>query len=320
MSPQSNGSNFPHSNIPSFGGCHIQLINDTYTTDITVSLIALVLGVIPNITVLLLIITTRELRNTTNLYIFMICMCNILWLTSLVIQVFLAVYRTILFYSHVFLLCNAVVGNFAFSVSVFTMVLLAYERWCAVARRFPSNRTGGGWGVSAVVALAVCHTTALFTMIHTLRNSKYVIVPVYYKILVTYIMPLCIIFLLYIFVATALCRQNSDIKASVQRNGVSRKRFRSACVVISLIVNFAICWLPLNMIEVFLVHGSSSDCFIINVLLYCNALFYFLDTVSDPLLIFLLSSDFRKHLISVIRSLFAKWRNVCAREPINTLT
>lgn len=319
MSSQLYDFNISHNYTFSIGEvCALSILQDalkqdSHFIDFTVTPIGAVIGVLLNLTVVLLIITTRELHNTNNVYIFMICTCNILSLTSFAVQVFLLRHLPTLYRLPWFNLCINGVTNLAISLSVFTMVLLAYERWRAVVRPFWLNVVGVGWKAFGVVALAVCHTTAWITMALFLRNNEYTIFVVYYKILVTYIIPLSIIFVLYIFVARTLCRKNPHIKESVQRNDVGRKRDKSACLVICLIVNFATFRLPLNMVEVLLVHNRA--CFFIRIIVKFHILFYFLDSVCDPLATFLLSSDFRKHLISALRRFgFAKLRNFCATE------
>lgn len=213
----------------------------------------LYLSVISNVAVLFSIISIRELHNTANVYICVICMCNILSLTCIW-------YSTEVKGPPVVWLCTHL---FASITSTLTLVLLTFERWCAVVKPFWSNLIGVRGRVSSVVVLAACLITPVvieeyYDNYKGIRDFYYVIS--YCRLFVMYTIPLLIICILNISVARVLCRPNRFTKDSVQHKRVHKKRVRSSCVVLGLVVNFAVCGFPVHVGNILSLYQSGS-CF-----------------------------------------------------------
>ncbi|XP_071846762.1 bombesin receptor subtype-3-like [Apostichopus japonicus] len=270
--------------------------------------VILVFGVIANTAVLSLVAFVRELRGSSNVFISMLCASNILMLVTiipldLVDQDSFKLPPAIANLKHYILL-------YCCTLSVLSLVMLSFERWCAVVRPTWHNVIGIGWKVGTVFILgALLALPYAFTYDRSggIRAKDFRDFLAYYGFVVLYVVPLAIIFCMYVFVAITLCKQSKPIKESVKRNKKARAgRTRIARVVICLAICFAVCWLPFHLLVIFAMfdesHDKPSDATVL--LLHWRTCFQMFNTCCDPLSIFLMGSRFRRHLLSGISRIF----------------
>ncbi|XP_071846859.1 bombesin receptor subtype-3-like [Apostichopus japonicus] len=270
--------------------------------------VILVFGLIANTAVLSLVAFVQELRGSSNVFISMLCGSNILILVTiipldLVDQDSFKLPPAIANLKHYTLL-------YCCTISVLSLVMLSFERWCAVVRPTWHNVIGIGWKVAIVFILgALLALPYAFTFDRSggVRAKDFRDFLAYYGFVVLYVVPLAIIFCTYVSVAITLCRQSKPIRASVKGNRKARAgRTKIARVVICLAICFAVCWLPFHLLVIFAMFDENyykpSGATVL--LLHWRTCFQMFNTCCDPLSIFLMGSRFRRHLLSGISRIF----------------
>ncbi|XP_071846681.1 gastrin-releasing peptide receptor-like [Apostichopus japonicus] len=284
------------------------------TIYIIVLVAILVFGVIANTAVLSLVAFVQELRNPSNVFISMLCGSNILMLVT-ILPFELAehdsfkVAKGLAGFKHYMLL-------FFCSISILSLVMLSFERWCAVVRPIWPNVVRIGWKVAIVLILGVLLPLPhAFTFVAEPNYQYFQYFLNYYTLVVLYAVPLVIICCMYISVAKKLCMQSKLIKESMERNPKARvQRNRVALVVMALVVSFAVCWLPFHLsvfFDMFQEHFCAPGQHTVFMVRW-RVCFYMLNTCCDPMSIFLLGSRFRRHLLSALSHPFHKLQNQSA--------
>ncbi|XP_071478325.1 bombesin receptor subtype-3-like [Diadema antillarum] len=278
---------------------------------------AVIVGTLGNGGLIYIVLRNRDMRNIPNLLILNLSVGDFLYLALNV----------------PFYIANYLVGSFAWNfglcrfvnalqfisqgVSVFTLTALSTDRFYAIARPLQqrqSNSTrrtiglaAGIWVLSTVFAIpAVAFTTTKHGGCGLPYQS--VQTKVYYVILFVglYLIPLVVISVFYTLTAVALLHGSFKLESRVRQGGNEkrmRSRTRLAMIILIAAVCFAICWLPFYLFVLWFEFGFDPVVFG-KPAMYClfdmHYLLPILGSCLNPIILFVMSSNYRLHL----RSLF----------------
>ncbi|XP_062371650.1 neuropeptide Y receptor type 1 [Sardina pilchardus] len=232
------------------------------------------LGVVGNLALILAIIRQREMHNVTNILIANLSLSDLLM--SLVCLPFTFIYTHMDHWVFGEILCklNGLVQCCSVTVSIFSLVLIAMERHQLILhpRGWRPTTHHACIGIAAIwtLGLATAAPFLLFSMVtdtpltqlppEMREHFRGMVVCVEawpsrsFKLTYTtsmlflqYITPLLFIFVCYYKIYTSLRRRRSmmeRVRESRQRSGEMR---RINVMLFSIVVAFAVCWMPLNV-------------------------------------------------------------------------
>ncbi|XP_016084429.1 neuropeptide Y receptor type 1-like [Sinocyclocheilus grahami] len=232
------------------------------------------LGVVGNLALILVIARQRELHNVTNVLIANLSVSDLLM--SLVCLPFTFIYTFMDHWVFGAVMCklNSLVQCCSVSVSIFSLVLIAIERHQLILhpRGWRPNLNHACLGISLTWALAALTATP-FLLFSRVTDAPLKQLPSVFQeqyrgkvvcveewpsreikltyttgmLVLQYITPLIFIFICYLKIYTRLQRRNNMMDRMRENKYRSSETKRINIMLFSIVVAFAVCWLPLNV-------------------------------------------------------------------------
>ncbi|KPP72011.1 neuropeptide Y receptor type 1-like [Scleropages formosus] len=239
---------------------------------IAYSTIAL-LGVVGNLALILIIARQREMHNVTNILIANLSVSDLLMAIMCLPFTFVYTFMDHWVFGEAMCKLNSMVQCCSVSVSIFSLVLIAVERYQLIVKPRgwrPSNLQAYiGIGIIWTLAVSTSVPFMLFTLVtddplkllqnfHEEYTGKVVCVEDWPSrklrlayttcmLLLQYIGPLCFIFICYLKIYTRLKKRNIMMDKMRENKYRSGETKRINVMLFSIVVAFAVCWLPLNI-------------------------------------------------------------------------
>ncbi|KAJ8028944.1 Neuropeptide CCHamide-1 receptor [Holothuria leucospilota] len=312
---------------------------DDNLNDITPFIISVlfIIGVLGNGSLICISIMHKDMRTPPNLLIINMSLGDLLLLIFTVPDV-LAFYIVGGWIVPLFF-CKTMkaVQNVSQGVSVFTFAALSYDRYEAISRPFSRRHTG--WRQSGMRTLAIAATIWFISFLFSLpamvmayvANCGHCSLPfnenemkIYQLVmfLAVYLIPFLAVFVFYTLTALVLIRDTGAIRGSMRGAADRRQssRNRLAFVILLAAVLFFVLWLPyyvaalvFEFMSEFKINKFFSSYPIMYVLLDFTYLFPLLSSCTNPLLLYAVSSNYRRKLKAIFSGcpFFSKhqWNN-----------
>uniref|UniRef100_A0A8D0B5Q4 Neuropeptide Y receptor type 1 n=1 Tax=Salvator merianae TaxID=96440 RepID=A0A8D0B5Q4_SALMN len=229
----------------------------------------ILLGISGNLALIIIILKQKEMRNVTNIFIVNLSFSDLLITIMCLPFTFVYTLMNHWVFGEVMCKLNPFVQCVSITVSVFSLVLIAIERHQLIInpRGWRPNNRHAYIGVAAIWMLAIASslpflvyhilTDELFTNI-TEYKGKFVCLDSFPQkaarlsytttlLVIQYLGPLCFIFICYLKIYMRLKRRNNMMDKMRDNKYRSTETKRINVMLISIVVAFAVCWLPLTV-------------------------------------------------------------------------
>lgn len=264
--------------------------------------VILVVGVLTNSSIVILMVV-YGFRNVSDVFIGILCTANTVFLIVFVPLELSEqnVHDMDLFFCRLIQTINV----YFCALSILSLVVLSYERCCAVTRPMSSRGDNIKTTFAKVVLVIIlaCLLSAPFWFVYEYDGTENQPNPdvfrfaIYFTTATLYVCPLLLIAVLYLCMAVTLLRSARSLQEGDHNRHVQARRNRVSWIVCGLVVSFAVCWLPFYLFLVLWDTGAKDH--VPNLMFflgYFRSLIYTLNTCTDPLSIYLLGSRYRQNL------------------------
>ncbi|XP_006007126.1 neuropeptide Y receptor type 1 [Latimeria chalumnae] len=320
----SQDSSIPNIDIENCYGTPLAMV---FTLAVAYSAVIL-LGVSGNLALIAIITKQKEMHNVTNILIANLSFSDLLM--SIMCLPFTFVYTLMDHWIFGEAMCklNSMVQCISITVSIFSLVLIAIERHQLIInpRGWRPNNKHAYIGIAAIWILALL-TSLPFLIFQVLTDEPFKNVPksfdaytgkyvcmnhfpsetlrLTYTTCLTvmqYIGPLCFIFICYLKIYIRLKRRNDMMDKMRDNKYRSNETKRINVMLISIVVAFAVCWLPLNIFNAVFDwnHEMISTCNHNLLFLVCH-LTAMISTCVNPIFYGFLNKNFQRDLQSLFR-------------------
>ncbi|NWT27528.1 NPY1R protein, partial [Cardinalis cardinalis] len=234
----------------------------------------IILGVSGNLALIVIILKQKEMRNVTNILIVNLSFSDLL--VTIMCLPFTFVYTLMDHWIFGEAMCklNPFVQCASITVSVFSLVLIAIERHQLIInpRGWRPNNRHAYMGIAAIWILATASSLP-FLIYHVLTDEpfrnvtfdeykdKYVCLDLFpwdtarlsyttTLLVIQYFGPLCFIFICYLKIYIRLKKRSSMMDKMRDSKYRSSETKRINIMLISIVVAFAVCWLPLTIFNI----------------------------------------------------------------------
>lgn len=286
------------------------------------------LAVIGNVALILIIMKQKEMHNVTNTLIANLSVSDLLM--SVMCLPFTLVYTFMDHWVFGEVMCklNNMVQCVSVSVSILSLVLIAVERHQLIInpRGWRPNNMHAYVGIAIIWVMAICISLPLMLFTNVTDdplkllphfqeqyNGKVVCISNWpsetFKLtyttcllMIQYIGPLCFIFMCYLKIYIRLKRRNVMMDKMRENKCRSTETKRINVMLISIVVAFAVCWLPLNIFNAVADwnHEIIMNCSHNPVFLLC-LLTAMISTCVNPIFYGFLNRNFQRDLHAVFR-------------------
>ncbi|XP_074593855.1 allatostatin-A receptor-like isoform X2 [Brevipalpus obovatus] len=269
------------------------------------------IGLVGNSLVVVVVICDLQMRSTTNILIFNLAIADLLFIIFCV--PFTAVDYAMEHWPFGDLWCKIVQYLIFISAyaSIYTLVMMSLDRFLAVVHPVPSmsiRTEKNAYRAIFFLWIAIIVFCVPILFIHrtesetgdesaSMCSAGQEYAPMFWItfFLSSYAIPLSLTFILYIFMLKRLW--HSDIRT--ERS--SRCKRKVSRMVIVVVVTFAICWGPVEIIQVLKSHKIIETTSATQIsLLICSQILAYTNSCLNPILYAFLSDNFRKAFIKVI--------------------
>ncbi|CAM2113138.1 neuropeptide Y receptor type 1 isoform X1 [Lepidochelys kempii] len=234
----------------------------------------IILGVSGNLALIIIILKQKEMRNVTNILIVNLSFSDLLMTIMCLPFTFVYTLMDHWIFGEAMCKLNPFVQCVSITVSVFSLVLIAIERHQLIInpRGWRPNNRHAYLGVAAIWILAVASSLP-FLVYHVLTDEpfknitideykdKYVCLDLFpldtirlsyttALLVIQYFGPLCFIFICYLKIYIRLKRRNNMMDKMRDNKYRSTETKRINIMLISIVVAFAVCWLPLTIFNI----------------------------------------------------------------------
>ncbi|XP_022174354.1 neuropeptide CCHamide-1 receptor-like [Myzus persicae] len=289
--------------------------------------IIFVIGMIGNVTLVLIFVRNKQMRNVPNIYIINLALGDLLVIISCV--PFTSTVYTFPSWPYGLAVCKVseTAKDVSIGVSVFTLTALSADRYFAIvnpmrklhasiggrfATRFTLTVAAAIWAAAVACAVPAArfsyvrqfrvHNVTLFEACYPFSEHlgpTYPKVMVTVKFLVYYAVPLAVIACFYVLIARYLVHTTNNMPGELQgqiRQVRARKKVAKA--VLAFVLMFAICFLPHHIFMLwFYNYPKSTDEYntfwhVLRIVGFCLS---FINSCINPIALYLVSGTFRKH-------------------------
>ncbi|XP_032658927.1 neuropeptide Y receptor type 1 [Chelonoidis abingdonii] len=234
----------------------------------------IILGVSGNLALIIIILKQKEMHNVTNILIVNLSFSDLLMTIMCLPFTFVYTLMDHWIFGEAMCKLNPFVQCVSITVSVFSLVLIAIERHQLIInpRGWRPNNRHAYLGVAAIWILAVASSLP-FLVYHVLTDEpfknitideykdKYVCLDLFpldtirlsyttALLVIQYFGPLCFIFICYLKIYIRLKRRNNMMDKMRDNKYRSTETKRINIMLISIVVAFAVCWLPLTIFNI----------------------------------------------------------------------
>ena len=285
---------------------------------VTVLILEFIIGVPANISLIFLVARVRELRTAPNILLANLAVGDLIFLlvsTPISISNGFPSSPTISF-----ALCKVylVIYYVSFAVSSLSLTVISLERYAAIVKPFTLRNARESRHTLAVCTLVIWVISILLFGIYPMQivithrinvctvdyhSQKYKVFFLLQMILL-YLFPLLCMTVFYALCTHELLRKRRILgQRSTGRASSDRSRMRVAFNLMLITLLFAICWLP-NYIYytwfIFVTNYLSFTTKAFEVVMYMKTVFYYLASCVNPIVLYVMSSSFRHHLIAAL--------------------
>ncbi|KAF6209917.1 hypothetical protein GE061_015671 [Apolygus lucorum] len=302
------------------------------TTSMLLCIIILGIGVIGNVMVPLVILKTKDMRNSTNIFLMNLSLADLMVLLVCTPTVLVEVNskpETWVLGEH---MCKAVpfVELTVAHASVLTILAISFERYYAICEPLRA-----GYVCTKTRAILICLLAWTFAALFTspiISITKYEMreyidgtlvptcltqaeswFPAFFFIFIIslfFILPLFILIFLYSVIAKHLM---ADTAASTTDGFNQRARKQVVLMLVTVVVSFFACLLPFRIFTLWIILSDPHTVFNLGVVAYYNILYFcrimhYVNSAINPILYNLMSSKFRHGFSRMV--LYRRKRNI----------
>lgn len=273
------------------------------------------IGFIGNLLVMTVVLTNKQMRNTTNILIFSLALADLMFIVFCVPFTATGYASTIWPFGEVWCKVTNYMTYVCAYASVYTLVLMSLDRYLAVVHpiRSMTIRTVNHsilavvltWGVILVANVPIAFQFGIFNYTFcdderrkclNLASAKDPSIGRYFFGLFFgfgYAIPLVLVCILYGFMLKRLLYNvvPRSAKGSETSNRVKKRVTRMVIIVVAI---FALCWLPIHTVLIITHFGKAElDTLFIGIQMAGNC-FAYMNSCVNPILYAFLSENFRK--------------------------
>jgi hypothetical protein len=281
-----------------------------------ISAILFIFGTIGNVTLIIIIICNKDMRTVPNMYILNLATSDIIYLTGL----FSEVWPGPVTWLRGFIMCSFIKFCYRMSVGLtaYSIALLSIQRCRVILNPLnvrvlsqPTWRATGAticgvWIVAALSAVPEARSRSTCGAIFIFGITSYYHYVVIFDLLVSCVIPLCVIVFSYTMTALHLLKNPCSLSEGTQNPQLNTRK-KTAKVVLGLTVIFLISYVPYHIWKTFWYFSINSDISgatfedkfdwdnhfqNIKVILY---LFLSINSCLNPVALFSTSLAFRRH-------------------------
>jgi len=278
-----------------------------------------IFGTTGNVILLIIIICNKDMRTVHNMYILNLAISDIIYVTVIFTETCANIISYMWFYGNFTCTFLSFCHRMSVGLSVYSVVLYSFQRYRVTARpihmRFSSQTKWRGvvaeicgvWIVATLFAVPSTLSKYLCQYTHTIRLITYYQYVVIFELLVSCVLPLCVIAFSYVMTARHLVESCRAISEGTQ-NPQLKTRKSAAKIVLGLTVVFAISYVPYHAFWTYYV-CSKDDIFSIyfkdvfrdsndeiQYTYIISTCFLSINSCLNPVALFFTSSQFRQHL------------------------
>nr|XP_019595793.1 PREDICTED: neuropeptide Y receptor type 6-like [Rhinolophus sinicus] len=291
-------------------------------------IVVLIVGLVGNLSLIIIIFKKqREAQNVTNILIANLSFSDIL--VCVMCIPFTVIYTLMDHWIFGDIMCKltSYVQSVSISVSIFSLVLIAVERYQLIVhpRGWKPNASHAYWGITLIWLFSLVlslpfflsyrltdepfHNLSLPTDLYTHRvacveNWPFKMNQLLFTtslFMLQYCVPLSFILICYLKIVICLRRRNGKVDRKRESESRLNENKRINTVLISIVVTFGVCWLPLNIFNVIFdwYHEVLMSCHHDLVFVVCH-LVAMVSTCINPLFYGFLNKNFQKDLVVLI--------------------
>ncbi|XP_027796806.2 neuropeptide Y receptor type 6 [Marmota flaviventris] len=290
--------------------------------------VVLIVGLFGNLSLIIIIFKKqREAQNVTNILIANLSLSDIL--VCIMCIPFTVVYTLMDHWIFGNTMCKltSYVQSVSISVSIFSLVLIAIERYQLIVnpRGWKPSISHAYWGITFIWLISLLLSIPLFLSYHLtdepFRNLSLPTDIYTHRVaciekwpskmnqllfstslfMLQYFVPLGFILICYLKIVICLCKRNRKVDWKRENESRLSEYKRINTMLISIVVTFGACWLPLNIFNVIFdwYHEVLMSCQHNLVFVVCH-LVAMVSTCINPLFYGFLNKNFQKDLVVLI--------------------
>ncbi|XP_069508727.1 neuropeptide Y receptor type 6-like [Ambystoma mexicanum] len=290
--------------------------------------IVTLVGLFGNLCLIIIVKKQKEAQNVTNVLIANLSLSDI-FICFMCIP-FTVAYTLMDYWIFGEAMCkmSSFAQSVSVSVSIFSLVLIAVERYQLIVnpRGWKPCVTHAYWGIVFIWLFSVIISIPFF-IFHQITDEPFKNIPLHndlYKgkvacmevwptvakrrvfttclLVFQYCVPLCFIFICYLKIFVCLRRRNGKGDRLKERESRVNDSKRINMMLVSIVVTFAACWLPLTIFNVVFDwhHEALMSCHHDLMFTLCH-LVAMISTCINPIFYGLLNKNFQKDLLFLIR-------------------
>ncbi|KAK2185558.1 hypothetical protein NP493_228g03006 [Ridgeia piscesae] len=278
---------------------------------VTFGLIA-VLGFFGNLFVIIVVLSNRLMRNTTNILIINLAVADLLFIVMCVPFTAVSYAITVWPFGSVFCKVYQYALNVSAYASVYTLVLMSVDRYLAVVHAISSMAYRNER--NAYVVIGILWATIMAMNVPVLYDHEHVSytsrVASSYGCFFAfgYVLPLTTVCVLYgRLLRRLLYRATPGLSRSAES---MRNKRRVTYMVVVVVVMFALCWLPVHVMFLIQYFGPPSQSMTFVSVRIASTCFAYMNSCINPLLYAFLSENFRKSFRRLLCSRYATFEPV----------
>lgn len=291
-------------------------------------IVVLIVGLFGNLSLIIIIFKKQtETQNVTNILIANLSFSDIL--VCVMCIPFTAIYTLMDHWIFGDIMCKltSYVQSVSISVSIFSLVLIAVERYQLIVnpRGWKPSASHAYWGITLIWLFSLMLSLPFFLSYHltdepfhnlSLPTDLYPhrvacvenwpsrmnqLLFTTSLFMLQYCVPLSFILICYLKIVICLRRRNGKVDRKRERESRLSENKRINTVLISIVVTFGVCWLPLNIFNVIFdwYHEVLMSCHHDLVFVACH-LVAMVSTCINPLFYGFLNKNFQKDLVVLI--------------------
>jgi insulin-like growth factor-binding protein complex acid labile subunit len=233
-----------------------------------VSAVLFIFGTIGNVILIIIIVCNKDMRTVPNMYILNLAISDIIHLTLL----FYSAWPNSVTWLRGDIMCTFLpfCSRISVGLTAYFIAVLSFERYRVTVNplhvpvssqptwRATVATVGGVWIVAALSAVPEARSKVACGAITVIGITNYYHYVVIFDLLVSCVIPLCVIAFSYIMTARQLVKNSCSLSEGTQ-NPQFNTRNKTAKVVLALTVVFLISYVPYHIWKTFLSFSMSSD-------------------------------------------------------------
>ncbi|XP_047984950.1 neuromedin-U receptor 2-like [Leguminivora glycinivorella] len=271
--------------------------------------LCLVMSVFGNVCTCAVIIRDRSMRTPTNCYLFNIAIADLLTTLFIPFEMYVMWAPEAYPFGQVGCIVHFLVWECLSNCSLLTIAAFTVERYLAVSRPFLRQKltlkprvykiVAVNWLVSAGFSIPDVFLTRLYQ-----KNDQtycYTMLPFHLKLVIAtemcvfFVMPMTIIFVLYILIAIKI----KSMKASNGTSPVNGKQYRDKTIMMlaAVAATFFFCWFPVSLLRLVMIsplHNWANYDKMVRTLRYLCLVNVYIYTAVNPILYSLMSRKFSR--------------------------